>query len=215
MDKHRKITTTISNKGILYQLDKNIKLFSSKEEADKYFNNNKMKGKFLCKIDLSQDAYNISMKEENSDINEDDNDSFNDIDIDNISWIISKYVFENSRENGYKLHKGDILKLGKYILKVKEIGLEEEDKRVVIERKNTQKFIKNKNNNNINISQIPLNNNQQENYSTILNINQNIQNNNNNNDNVNNNSNNESENESSKGNNIHIIEHENEESKND
>ena len=215
MDKHRKITTTFSNKGILYQLDKNIKLFSSKEEADKYFNNNKMKGKFLCKIDLSQDAYNISMKEEDSSINENDNDSFNDIDIDNISWIISKYVFENSRENGYKLHKGDILKLGKYILKVKEIGLEEEDKRVVIERKNTQKFIKNKNNsnnnNNINISQIPLNNNQQENYSTILNINQNIQNN----DNGNNNSNNESENESSKGNNIHIIEHENEESKND
>ena len=207
MDKHRKITTTISNKGILYQLDKNIKLFSSKEEADKYFNNNKIKGKFLCKIDLNQDAYDISMKEEDSSINEDDNDSFNDIDIDNISWIISKYVFENSRENGYKLHKGDILKLGKYILKVKEIGLEEEDKRVVIERKNTQKFIKNKNNNNnnINISQIPLNNNQQENYSTILNINQNIQNN----DNGNNNSNNESENESSKGNNIHIIEHEN------
>ena len=102
MDKHRKITTTFSNKGILYQLDKNIKLFSSKEEADKYFNNNKMKGKFLCKIDLSQDAYNISMKEEDSSINENDNDSFNDIDIDNISWIISKYVFENSRENGYK-----------------------------------------------------------------------------------------------------------------
>ena len=43
MDKHRKITKIISNKDFLYQLDKNIKLFSSKEEADKYFNYNKIK----------------------------------------------------------------------------------------------------------------------------------------------------------------------------
>ena len=215
MDKHKKLSSIIPNKGILYQLDKNIKLFSSKEDANKFFNKNKIGGKFLCKIDLSQDSYDIEMKEDNDNLNEDDNTSFNNIDIDNISWIISKYVFENNREKGYKLHKGDILKLGKYILKVKEIGVEEEDKRiVVIERKNTQKFIKNKNISINNISQIPLNNEQQENYSTLLNINKN------NNININSQSNNnnainESENGSYRGNNIHIIEHENEESKND
>ena len=212
MDKHKKLSSIIPNKGILYQLDKNIKLFSSKEDANKFFNKNKIGGKFLCKIDLSQDSYDIEMKEDNDNLNEDDNTSFNNIDIDNISWIISKYVFENNREKGYKLHKGDILKLGKYILKVKEIGVEEEDKRiVVIERKNTQKFIKNKNISINNISQIPLNNEQQENYSTLLNINKN----NNININSQSNNNNESENGSYRGNNIHIIEHENEESKND
>ena len=168
------------------------------------------------------------MNEENSSLNEEDNLSFNNFDIDNVPWIISKYVFENSREHGYKLHKGDILKLGKYILKIKEIGLDEEDKRVVIERKNTMKFIKNKNMSINNISQIPLNNNQQEDdYTSILNINNNIninfrenQNDNNLNLNLNDNSPNrnninESESRSYQGNNIHIIEHETEESKKD
>ena len=42
------------------------------------------------------------------------NDIFNNnnFDIDNIPWIISKYVFENNQEHGYKLHRGDIFKLG-------------------------------------------------------------------------------------------------------
>ena len=185
--------------------------------------------KFLCKIDLRQDSYEIEMSEENSSLLEEDNLSFTNFDIDNVPWIISKYVFENTREHGYKLHKGDILKLGKYILKIKEIGLDEEDKRVVIERKNTMKFIKNKNMSINNISQIPLNNNQQEDdYTSILNINNNINLNNIENQNDNNNLNlnlnenspnknniNESESRSYKGNNIHIIEHENEESKKD
>ena len=114
------------------------------------------------------------MSEENKEINKDENDlNFNNIDIDNIPWIISKYVFENNKEKGYKIHMGDIFKLGKYILKVKEIGNDEEDKKIIIDRKNTQKNMKNKNNNN-NSSQIPLNLNQEENdYTKVLNINNN------------------------------------------
>ena len=211
---------------MLYQLGHNLKIFPSEEVANKNIHNNKSKEKFLCKINLIQDYYEIIMKENNSSLNSDeDKSSFKNIDIDNEPWIISKYVFENNREHGYKMHKGDIFKLGKYILKVKEIGIDEEDKRIIIERKNTQKFIKNKknSNNNINnISQIPLNNNQHdEDYSQVLNLNNNMNNRMNENDNNhiihfninqiaknNNNDIEESEKEGSKENNIHIIDHE-------
>ena len=232
-DRHRRLSTTISTKGILYQFGPFLKSFSSKEEANKSIPNQKLKEKFLCKVTLKQDSYEVEMNEENSNvINEEDNISFNNIDIDNVPWIISKYVFENNREHGYKLHKGDMFKLGKYILKVKELGIDEEDKRIIIERKNTQKIIKKKkisSNNISNISQIPLNNNQQEeDFAQILNLNSNINHKNNeidnaiNNNNINmnqhakNNSNSisDSEKESYEGNNIHIIEHENEDSKN-
>ena len=139
------------------------------------------------------------MSEENKEINKDENDlNFNNIDIDNIPWIISKYVFENNKEKGYKIHMGDIFKLGKYILKVKEIGNDEEDKKIIIDRKNTQKNMKNKNNNN-NSSQIPLNLNQEENdYTKVLNIN-----------------NNKKKESSHLENNIRIIDNENEQSKSD
>ena len=224
MDKHRKLSTSISNEGFLYKLGQNLKLFPSKEEANKINSKNKIKEKFLCKINLKQDSYEIEMDEDNSSLNGDDNLSYEKMDIDNIPWIISKYVFENNRENGYKLHRGDIFKLGKYILKIKEIGFEEEDKRVIIERKKTMKLIKNKNISINNISQIPLNNNQQEeDYTSILNINNNMDNriqDNENNLNINeinqnNNKNNESENGSNNENNIHIIDDENENNKND
>ena len=169
------------------------------------------------------------MIEDNININNDDNElSFTNIDIDNIPWIISKYVFENNREQGYKLHQGDLFKLGKYILKVKEIGIEE-DKKIIFDRKNTQKNSKSKNITINNLSQIPLNSNQQEeDYARVLNLNNNNNlraNNNNNHDNNDNNNininenennqniNNEEEKESSQENNIHIIENENEESK--
>ena len=168
------------------------------------------------------------MSEDNIDINNDDNElSFANIDIDNVPWIISKYVFENNQEQGYKLHQGDLLKLGKYILIVKELGVEE-DKKIIIDRKNTQKNSKAKNiSNNNNLSQIPLNSNQQEeDYTRVLNLNNNnlreSNNNNNDNNNINENENenennqninNEEDKESSQENNIHIIENENEESK--
>ena len=99
------------------------------------------------------------------------NDLFNNnnIDIDNIPWIISKYVFENNHEHGYKLHKGDIFKLGKYILRVKELGIEDDKKHFFFENKNTQKFMKDRSINNA--SQVPFNQ-QGENYLSALNLNQ-------------------------------------------
>ena len=78
--------------------------------------------------------------EDNISLNEDD--LFNNkIDVDKIPWMILKYVFENNREQGYKIHIGDVFKLGKYILKVKEIGIENKK---MFDRKRTQKFSKNK-----------------------------------------------------------------------
>ena len=131
------------------------------------------------------------------------NDLFNNnnIDIDNIPWIISKYVFENSHEHGYKLHKGDIFKLGKYILRVKELGIDDDKKHFFFENKNTQKYMKDRSINNA--SQIPLNQ-QGENYFSALNLNQiiNVQrkedenNNNRNSDNNNENNNSGHNNES-------------------
>ena len=100
------------------------------------------------------------------------NDLFNNsnFDIDNIPWIISKYVFENNQEHGYKLHKGDIFKLGKYILRVREIGIEDDKKHFFFENKNTQKYIKNRSISVNNVSQMPLNQ-QGENYCSALNLN--------------------------------------------
>ena len=197
-----------------------MKLFSSKEEANKILPKYKVKEKFLFKASLNQDSYEINMNEENINLNNDDNElSFRNIDIDNVPWIISKYVFENNREQGYKLHIGDLFKLGKYILKVKELSVEE-DKKIIIDRKNTQKISKTKNISINNISQIPLNSKQQEDdYARVLNLNNNnLRSNNDNNININENEinqniNNEEEKESSQENNIHIIENENEERK--
>ena len=123
-------------------------------------------------MNLNRDLYDIEMNDEDQketiSIN---NDLFNNnnIDIDNIPWIISKYVFENNHEHGYKLHKGDIFKLGKYILRVKELGIEDDKKHFFFENKNTQKFMKDRSINNA--SQVPFNQ-QGENYLSALNLNQ-------------------------------------------
>ena len=45
-------------------------------------------------------------------------------DIDDIPWVISRYVFEG----GYILREGDLLKLGKFILKIRQIRLRVEQK---------------------------------------------------------------------------------------
>ena len=99
------------------------------------------------------------------------NDVFNNnnFDIDKIPWIISKYVFENNQEHGYKLHKGDVFKLGKYILRVRELGIDDDKKPFFFENKNTQKFVKNRSINNL--SQMPLNQGA-ENHFSALNLNQ-------------------------------------------
>ena len=137
-------------------------------------------------------------------INNNDLFNNNNIDIDSIPWIISKYVFENNHEHGYKLHKGDIFKLGKYILRVRELGIDDDKKHVFFENKNTQKYMKDRSLNNI--SQMPLNQ-PGENYFSALNLNQiiNVQrkedsNNNNGNSDNNENSNNSHNNNDSNNN---------------
>ena len=114
----------VKNKGTLYQIGDSLKLFPSKEEVKKNIENYQNREKFLCNVQLNKDLYNIEMTEEEQKetLSANNNDIFNNnnFDIDNIPWIISKYVFENSQEHGYKLRKGDIFKLGKYILRVDE-----------------------------------------------------------------------------------------------
>ena len=110
-------------------------------------------------------------QKETMSINNNDIFNNNNFDIDNIPWIISKYVFENNQEHGYKLHRGDIFKLGKYILRVREIGMEDDKKHYFFENKNTQKYMKNRSISNNNLSQMPLNQ-QGENYFSALNLNQ-------------------------------------------
>jgi len=158
-------------------------------------------------VNLNRDLYDIEMtdddQKETISIN---NDLFNNnnIDIDNIPWIISKYVFENNHEHGYKLHKGDIFKLGKYILRVKELGIDDDKKHFFFENKNTQKYMKDRSINNA--SQVPLNQ-QGENYFSALNLNQiiNVQRKeeeNNNNDNSDNNNENNNSGHKNESNNI-------------
>ena len=164
----------VKSKGILYQIGDSLKLFSCKEEYQKNIENYQNREKFLCNIFLNRDLYDIEMTEEEQKetISMNNNDLFNNnnIDIDNIPWIISKYVFENNQEHGYKLHKGDIFKLGKYILRVRELGIEYDKKHLFFENKNTQKYIKNKSISINNLSQMPLNQ-QGENYCSALNLN--------------------------------------------
>ena len=148
---------------------------------------------------LNRDMYDIEMVEEDQketiSINNNDLFNNNNIDIDNIPWIISKYVFENNHEHGYKLHKGDIFKLGKYILRVRELGIDDDKKHVFFENKNTQKYMKDRSLNNI--SQMPLNQ-PGENYFSALNLNQiiNVQRKEDNNNNNGNSDNNENSNNS-------------------
>ena len=72
------------------------------------------------------------------------------LDVDTIPWIISKNVFNNQREHGYKLHPGDLLKLGKYLLKIREIktSCDEWDRKKTFESGEVMKILNNNNNNN-------------------------------------------------------------------
>ena len=208
----------VKNKGTLYQIGDSLKLFPSKEEVKKNIENYQNREKFLCNVLLNKDLYNIEMTEEEQKetLSANNNDIFNNnnFDIDNIPWIISKYVFENSQEHGYKLRKGDIFKLGKYILRVRELGIDEDKRHFFFENKNTQKFMKDRSVNNA--SQIALNQ-QGDNYISALNLNKiiNVQrkeNNDNNENGINNNENShnniiEFEN-NNQGSNIQIIKNE-------
>ena len=113
-DENTSLSTIIDKKGILYKNGKILHLLSNKN-----ITNNKEV--FLCKIDPKKDLYEINM-------NENEINNINELyDIDNIPWIISRYVFDNQWEHGYKMHEGDLFKLGKYILKVREIKLKKEN----------------------------------------------------------------------------------------
>ena len=176
-----------------------MKLFSSKEEYLKNIESYQNREKFLCNVILNRDLYDIEMTEEeqkdNASINNNDLFNNNNFDIDNIPWIISKYVFENNQEHGYRLHKGDIFKLGKYILRVREIGIDDDKKPFFIENKNTQKYIKNRSITINNASQMPLNQ-AGENFFSALNLNQiiNVQRKDDNNNDNDNNENNDNDN---------------------
>ena len=225
VDHNKNFSIIVKSKGTLYQIGDSLRLFPSKEEYKKNIENLQNRQKFLCNITLNRDLYDIEMTEEEqketASIN--NNDIFNNnnnLDIDNIPWIISKYVFENNQEHGYKLHKGDIFKLGKYILRVREIGIEDDKKHFIFENKNTQKYIKNRSISVNNLSQIPLNQ-QGENYFSALNLNQiiNVQRKDNNNENKkenneNSQNNNEEENGSNNNRNIQIIKKESENNEN-
>ena len=224
MDHNKNLSTIVKSKGLLYQIGDSLKLFSSKEELQKNKENYQNREKFLCNVVLNRDLYDIEMTEDDQkdilSINNNDIFNNNSFDIDNITWIISKYVFENNQEHGYRLHKGDIFKLGKYILRVRELGLDDDKKHFFFENKNTQKYIKNRSISINNASQIPFNQ-AGENYFSALNLNQiiNVQRkddndnnaNNENNDINDNNDNNENENENENGspnnnrNNLQII----------
>ena len=113
-DENTSLSTIIDRKGILYKNGRFLHLLQNK-------NTTNSKEIFLCKITPKKDLYEINMNE--NEINN-NNELY---DIDNIPWIISRYVFDNQWEHGYKMHEGDLFKLGKYILKVREIKLEKEN----------------------------------------------------------------------------------------
>ena len=128
-DENTSFTTTIDKKGILYrkgnnlELDQNNHINKSLTKAN--INNNEQdvntnKGTFLCKIYPEKEYYEIKMNEKDEGYN-----VF--YDIDSIPWIVSRYVFDNQVEHGYKMHEGDLFKLGKYILRVREIRLKKDN----------------------------------------------------------------------------------------
>ena len=128
-DENTSFTTTIDKKGILYRKGNNLELDQynniNKSITKANINNNELdinpsKGTFLCKISPEKVFYEIKMNEKDEDYN-----VF--YDIDSIPWIVSRYVFDNQFEHGYKMHEGDLFKLGKYILRVREIRLKKDN----------------------------------------------------------------------------------------
>ena len=78
---------------------------------------NNRKGMFLCKVTPYKDYFGIELNNFNK---------CKEYDIDDIPWIISRYVFDGQGEHGYRIHEGDLLKMGKFILKVRQIRLKSE-----------------------------------------------------------------------------------------
>ena len=123
------LSTTIRKKGILYKknsllnfvpCDNDIHKQKTCTASDKEHNEavgNSQHGTFICKIVPQKDIFEIEL-----------NDAKNEqaYDIDDIPWIISRYVFSETSDRGYRIHEGDLLKLGKFILKIRQIRLQRE-----------------------------------------------------------------------------------------
>ena len=153
-DNYTSLHTVIKNGGHLFKIGEKIKVYNSKDVTDKDDLNNPPE--YLCKIQPQKDHYDIEMLDDLST----SVDTVN-LDVDNVPWIISKYVFDNSREHGYKLHQGDLFKLGKYLLKVREIKnkCSDCDRKITYEViDNFKKNINNEANGIIDVSNVPLQN---------------------------------------------------------
>ena len=86
-----------------------LKLISSNEEIKEKKEKN---GEFLCKVNPFNDYYGIDLNHTNRSTP---------YDIDNIPWLLLRDVFNGER--GYRIHEGDLFKVGKFILKVRQIRL--------------------------------------------------------------------------------------------
>ena len=86
-----------------------LKLISSNEEIKEKKEKN---GEFLCKVNPFNDYYGIDLNNTNRSTP---------YDIDNIPWLLLRDVFNGER--GYRIHEGDLFKVGKFILKVRQIRL--------------------------------------------------------------------------------------------
>ena len=125
-DENISLITTVHNGGYLYKKASSLNFISSENELQRQrtgtIDNTKPKpesslpsphnGTFICKVTPRKDIYEIELN---------DTKSSHAYDIDDIPWIISRYVFNDSIEHGYRIHEGDLLKLGKFILKIRQI----------------------------------------------------------------------------------------------
>lgn len=135
-DHNFSLSIQLSKKGSLYK--KGSRLFFYPDENDDIFNSSNCyqestqskHGQFICKIIPYKDYYEIELT---------NNKQNNEYDIDDIPWLITRYVFNETKERGYILHEGDLLKLGKFILRIRQIILKKEQK-TMIELRDKERF---------------------------------------------------------------------------
>lgn len=89
-----------------------LKLISNNEEINEKEKEITKNGQFLCKVNPFNDYYGIDLNNSNRSTP---------YDIDNIPWLLLRDVF--NEEKGYRIHEGDLFKVGKFILKVRQIKL--------------------------------------------------------------------------------------------
>lgn len=128
-DENVSLSKTISTKGSLYQRGSTLHFIPSplKESFTRKETTNEDKpkavsdtqnGYFICKLCPKKDIYEIELGDTKNEVY---------YDIDDIPWIIVKYVFDDDNDNAaYHLHEGDLLKMGKFILKIRQIRVKGE-----------------------------------------------------------------------------------------